>query len=179
MNKQEFLAMSLPHELKFMLVADIRDDFEDEPIYTTGAIWELIGVNILKDLYISVGEGDLGDLYRNGNNWLSIESGLKPILHPLSDLTKPIEHKGEKFVPILKLALYPAMELMGVGYEKKSYYAGFKYGEDIIRFTIPSDANSMDFFTVQKLIEWHFDVADLISKNEAIDVNTLETNPYK
>lgn len=30
--------------------------------------------------------------------------GVKPILRNLSDLTKEIEHKGEKFVPIVKLA---------------------------------------------------------------------------
>ena len=28
------------------------------------------------------------------------------------------------------------------------------------------------FKLYQKLIEWHFDIADLISKGEAIDVNT-------
>ena len=37
----------------------------------------------------------------------------------------------------------------------------------------------MNFYTIKKLIEWHFDIANLIEKGEAIDVNTLETNPYK
>jgi len=35
------------------------------------------------------------------------------------------------------------------------------------------------FCVCQKLVEWHFDIANLIEKGEAIDVNTLETNPYK
>ena len=30
-----------------------------------------------------------------------------------------------------------------------------------------------------QLIEWHFDIANLIEQGEAIDVNTLEENPYK
>ena len=32
---------------------------------------------------------------------------------------------------------------------------------------------------VLKLVEWHFDIAGLIEKGEAIDVNTLQINPYK
>ena len=31
----------------------------------------------------------------------------------------------------------------------------------------------------QKLIEWHFDLFDGIKNKEAIDVNTLDINPYK
>ena len=44
-----------------------------------------------------------------------------------------------------------------------------------------SDVNWLlePFIIFQKLIEWHFDIADLISKGEAIDVNTLDINPYK
>ena len=32
---------------------------------------------------------------------------------------------------------------------------------------------------LSKLIKLHFDVAGLIEKGEAIDVNSLEINPYK
>ena len=32
---------------------------------------------------------------------------------------------------------------------------------------------------VLQLISWHFDIAGLIDKGEAIDVNTLDENPYK
>ena len=34
-------------------------------------------------------------------NWSNV---YQPLLRPLSDLTKEIEHKGEKFVPIIELA---------------------------------------------------------------------------
>ena len=35
------------------------------------------------------------------------------------------------------------------------------------------------FFVIKWLIINHFDIVDLIETGEAIDVNTLETNPYK
>jgi hypothetical protein len=41
---------------------------------------------------------------------------------------------------------------------------------------MPMD-NQLGLF--QKLTEWHFDIADLILKGEAVDVNTLPENPYK
>lgn len=84
---------------------------------------------------------------------------IKPILRPLSDLTTEIEHKGERFVPINRI--------------KESQYHLFFRGD------ITSPLEGLQFSELRKLIEWHFDIADLISKGEAIDVNTLETNPYK
>jgi hypothetical protein len=67
------------------------------------------------------------------------------ICHPLSGLTKEIEHNGERFVPI---------EITGIidweyGYEKLPYWL------------------------IQKLFEWHFDVFGLIGSNLAIDINTI------
>ena len=38
---------------------------------------------------------------------------------------------------------------------------------------------NMRFDDAIKLIEWHFDIAGLIEKGEAIDINTLSENPYK
>ncbi len=76
---------------------------------------------------------------------LKKEPEIIPILHKLSDLTKVIEHNGEKFVPRNKFYGNPL---------------DYKIRE-----------NSYD--VVQKLIEWHFDVYNLIDKNLAIDINTL------
>lgn len=110
-------------------------------------------------------------IYRNDKSWpiimaignldeiLHTNKDYKPILRPLSDLTKPIEHKGEKFVPINRI--------------KESQYHLF------FRDDITSPLEGLQFSEIRKLIEWHFDIADLISKGEAIDVNTLEVNPYK
>lgn len=90
-------------------------------------------------------------------------------LRPLSDLTKSIEHKGEKFVPIEKLQemndgenIYIQDDFVGID----NGYACAYYLNDALKF-------------VSVLIEWHFDIAGLIDKGEAIDVNTLPENPYK
>jgi len=71
---------------------------------------------------------------------------VKPILRNLSDLTKEIEHNGEKFVP-----------------------------KDKLEGTLPKDIQYMYWMQMQKLFEWHFDVFNLLSKNLAIDINTLIT----
>ena len=128
---------------------------------------------------------------------------IKPVLHPLSDLTKEIEHKGEKFIPIIKLAELGANKNFK---NHKCYMKNNTYiietikwvGDVLVKTTFEIDTDDFSFCifdTVkgkdiyypvscqltlfQKLVEWHFDIANLIQKGEAIDINTLEINPYK
>lgn len=77
----------------------------------------------------------------------------KPILRPLSDLTKEIEINGEKFYPIYR------MELLGYYDMKCLHIDGVK---------------SISYNMMQFLLEWHFDVFGLIPNDLAIDVNTLK-----
>lgn len=70
----------------------------------------------------------------------------KPILRPLSDLTKEIEVNGEKFVPYENLSAHFEVEYYG----------------------------NMLHKNVEKLLEWHFDVFGLIENGLAIDINTLK-----
>ena len=108
----------------------------------------------------------------------------KPILHPLSDLTKPIEHKGEKFVSMETLfSLWSRNKKP----EYLEYYHNVSpnYNEcshcgtaEVLKVS-KCEIMKNPAWIVFKLIEWHFDIADLISKGEAIDVNTLSENPYK
>lgn len=77
---------------------------------------------------------------------------ITPILRPLSDLTKPITHKGETFIPSVTLRLSYPTEMIGL------------------------NPATWSFRVVLKLIEWHFNLMD--ESEEYIDVNTLETNPY-
>jgi hypothetical protein len=80
----------------------------------------------------------------------------KPILRPLSDLTKEIEVNREKFVPIEMLDNY--------------------HNFSIIRWNdIETDPTRYPFTIVQKLIEWHFDIFGLIEAGLAIDINTLKS----
>ena len=90
----------------------------------------------------------------------------KPILRPLSDLTKEIEHRGEKFVPYKKL-----------DWDKWDGEIGeyISFGDSHAGVINPlNQLNQLQF-----LVSWHFDIANLISTGEAIDINTLEVNPYK
>lgn len=84
----------------------------------------------------------------------------KPILRPLSDLTKEIEHNGEKFVPlneIKNLELYSHYEL-----------------EDFVRNNFSyGNIDSLSYQLLNQLLEWHFDVFDLHSKGLCIYYNEL------
>lgn len=77
----------------------------------------------------------------------------------MSDLIKPIEHKGEKFIPMKKIAIYNPNNV-----------------EYLIECVV---TGLVEYIVLRQLIEWHFDLFDGIKNNEAIDVNTLEENPYK
>lgn len=79
----------------------------------------------------------------------------KPILRPLSDITKEIEHNGERLVPS-------------------------KVIEDIALEWVVTSVNPYDLIkmmgyeNVQKLLSWHFDIFGLIDQGLAIDINTLD-----
>lgn len=86
-----------------------------------------------------------------------------PILRPLSDLTKEIEHNGEKFVPI---------EKFGTKYSS--------YESSIYKHTLNECCSDLESFNlldririIDKLLEWHFDIHGLLENNLAIDKNTL------
>ena len=98
---------------------------------------------------------------------------VKPICRPLSDLTKPIEHNGEKFVPIESLKdvfMLEWCDLFDDSIDAILEFAKYKNFKKI---------EYLPFCIVQKLVEWKFDIAGLIEKGEAIDINTLPENPYK
>jgi hypothetical protein len=83
---------------------------------------------------------------------------IKPILRPLSDLTKEIEHNGERFVPSERYNI-----------DKDFLYEIDTNQEDIIYIDVLEMYN---LFLI--LLEMHFDVFGLIDKGLAIDTNTLD-----
>lgn len=92
---------------------------------------------------------------RSIDMWMS--NRFKPLLRPLSDLTRQIEHNGQKFVPHEKLHL--------------SF-------SDVTNF-LSEDlwiGQWWDYEKVTKLLEWHFDIYGLIESGLAIDINTLDHN---
>ena len=167
MTKQNFISMSLESGLK----GKFTDTFGD----------------------ISVGtlSGYSNGLFLFDN---CMDECAMPILRPLSDLTKEIEHGGEKFVPIVELA-----KIAWVDEDVDFKYQSLKEGTVFIAFSDKNnvfgyDSNTQSFFGAiggkpcsvvnqltlfETMISWHFDILGLISKNQAVDINTLETNPYK
>lgn len=99
--------------------------------------------------------------------YMDYNSGKKPILRPLSDLTKEITENRETFVPLHAVL---AMCMKGGKHERDFLYS-VSTGLTFIE--------SIPMWAMQKLLSWHFDIFGLIESGEAIDVNTLEKNPYE
>ncbi len=99
------------------------------------------------------------------------EQDRKPILHPLSSLTKEIEINGEKFVPIdiLNNETYFDYEIT-----KQNKLVE----KDEKSATILEDIDVYPYWIIKYLLEWKFDIYGLIDRNLAIAV-TEEFNPYK
>lgn len=93
----------------------------------------------------------------------------KPILRPLSDLTKEIEHNGENFVPIDILRGRFGRLIDGIYVSPD--YASLRFQHHNMRCFIDlRDTTEI----LNKLFEWHFDVFGLIEKGLAIDINVLK-----
>ena len=175
MTKHEIMAMCLNKGLKVKTI--------------NGDILDLVGV-INNDVYVEHPEH--GIVKYNSFDVL-------PIFHPLSDLTKPIEHNGEIFIPIVELAKIASARLKPAPADCNKFEVDtefFKYGSRLWENFFWYDEkgffcwviatqrrehkqfveNQLQLF--QKLIEWRFDIAELLDK-EAIDVNILPVNPYK
>lgn len=129
---------------------------------------------------------DYADLSK-GFNTMSIH-GIKPILRPLSDLTKEIEHNGEKFVPIQELfqiayediythrfeGVFDEDDLLKERLALKASEEKWNYGFTVelpnqFLMTANGDPLTIPNFTMyQKLFEWHFDVFGLLDAGLAI-----------
>ena len=82
---------------------------------------------------------------------------VKPILRPLSDLTKEIEVNGEKIIPIRV-------------FEKEE---DFESNLQTLKLINNNNLDKFPYKWYVKLLEWHFDTDNLIGKKLAIDINTL------
>jgi hypothetical protein len=110
---------------------------------------------------------------------------ITPILLPVSDLYKTITHNGKEIVPIVELAK--------IAYPNVNWYlvkggAECDTGYDFIKFSFVRNsfsksnggaANQDQVQLFDYLHELKIDYRGLIDADLAIDVNTLENNPYK
>lgn len=93
------------------------------------------------------------------------ENQYKPLLWPL-DLTEEITHNGETFVPIVRL---------------KDVFNDFyiecgNNNELIVKYKNTHMYVVIDRYNdiLQKLLEWHIDIYDLIPKGLAVDKNSVK-----
>ena len=151
MNKQQFLAMSAITSLKGFV--DGRSTHAGPTVYTLHSV-----PNKCKTVQIAASMNE-------DEFYVDIDK-FKPILHPLSDLTKEIVHKGERFVPLRKLLEASGFDLSVMGQVLINEYE-----------RIFSDIQLLGISDVILLGEWHFNLMG--EGEEFIDVNTLDINPYK
>lgn len=119
----------------------------------------------------------------------------KPILRPLSDIAKEIEHNGEKFVPIIEIAkLYSSTnDVESIkGAVTNFHYFKCYYGKSDYQILIINAGlrgwfsyyfnddepncgiNIVNEWEVRdKIFQWYFDIFGLIPAGLAIDINTL------
>jgi hypothetical protein len=99
--------------------------------------------------------------------------GWKPILRPLSDLTKDIEHEGERFNPV---------DLISTEYYPIDYFEDTEH-LDYLNSWVNSKKRDhhilfLPYGLINQLIQWKFDIHNLIEQGLAIPV-TETFNPYK
>ena len=117
------------------------------------------------------------------NRRLSKTNDVKLLLRPLSDLTKEIEVKGEKFIPIHRLK-QGGTDIIDFHVENGNFSCYDNEGHETFY-----DSKKMCFFNCyrgdlrefqgqyhafQKLLSWHFDIFGLIDAGLAVDINTVK-----
>ena len=104
----------------------------------------------------TIGTSKFGDTISIGTGGMWLKScGFKPLLLPLSSLTKEIEHKGEKFVP--------SIEYSYLRFEEISTYKG---GSNVLKFIQVREHDV--------LLELHFDIFGLLDRGLAVDKTTIQ-----
>lgn len=160
MIKLEEICGYLPYKVSVMMLVE-NDSYE--PI-----------IEILQGLEYGYQSGEpLALIGEFGEVDLSI---IKPILRPLSDLTKEIEYNGEKFVPIKVIEKEFLMEGLLLFKETEYGWTGFTDGKDcnIPIYMCNEIMPECGYGIIKKLYKWHFDIHRLIERNDAIDINTLK-----
>ena len=105
-------------------------------------------------------------LFKGNLDQLINDKYLKPVLFPLSSLTKEITINGETFVPYDKIKeIYPNTP------QFTDYIKGWMQYYGIMN-------SKCEYVCILKLFEWKIDVFQLIDKNLAEPV-TEDFNPYK
>ena len=199
MTKQEYMAMSMPYGLKLMQLRKHYPTPQKDRVVTLDGIADICGL-LPSDIYNNEIINYYTVFYRVDESTSGSDSDTQfiPIVRPLSDLIKEIEHQGDKFVPIVELAkIAEESNIKILDYKQKDSVFGVKYiSEEGIEcvFAFHEEGQVFAIYSIndrlfdncmyqlqlfQQLLKWHFDLFGGIESGEAIDVNTLDINPYK
>jgi hypothetical protein len=123
------------------------------------------------------------------------EDEIKPILYPISSLYETRVHKGKEIIPIVECAkrsihgvewnnTVHKSKIVEDDYYILSYRDGYKYKFGYNKHEFWMEFQNKKFPVIQLplfdyLNELKVDYRGLIESGLAIDVNTLEINPYK
>lgn len=122
----------------------------------------------------------------SGLNCNTIElKNFKPILRPLSDLTKDVNNNGITLIEKIWRTVYN-----DEGYYVKKVHEGVNHFKVTFRWkqfddinddevevrTISKDIKLNPYWIADKLFKYHFDVFGLIEKGLAIDINSLKNS---
>ena len=115
------------------------------------------------------------------------ECEIKLLLRPLFDLTTEIEHNGEKFVPIVELIKIKykkwydekkGSRYADIDFELNTNYvkAHFSFMATLCIEIWLRDISHEEYWVVQKLLSWHFDIYNLIPQKLAIDIKEVNND---
>lgn len=99
-----------------------------------------------------------------------LEGLAKPLLLPLSYLTKEIAHEGRSFVPLEQIQMF-CDEIDSFNLATLTFYVE-NYEKQLMQHISIMD---MPYSVIKYLISLHFDIYQLIPKNLAIDKSTITT----
>ena len=101
--------------------------------------------------------------------WENDEWDITPILRPLSDLTTPINHQGKTIIPTIEIGIHHGRN------DIKDFPREFFCQNGVISHRLKGLFNKeiLDYRQTCKLIEWHFDLFDLIENELAVSVHDV------
>lgn len=158
----------LPYQLRIFHSAFMfRNNWNENEIGTMVGITDVVELDVLRETTFDIVMRRDKDFYKLHDS----RGHFKPILRPLSDLTKDINYG---------LSTYAFTDLFEIG-DCDGCVFGFEHGniktikslENISKYNSYHDINYLPNAVVNMMYEYHFDVFGLIEQDLAININTL------
>lgn len=115
--------------------------------------------------YLGTGSNMLGKGVETRGIEIWLGGDIRPILRPLSDLTKEIEDIGGKFI---------LMNYIQKVHGRRVIYQKIKFW-DLQKLLLNGIYDEVPYWALEYLFSHHFDVFGLIDNGLAIDINTIKT----